>query len=115
MRKILALGTLMAALYMAPPASAAKKPKLPSACVDALRKADVLSVVQLETARAGAQVSIAAGPFVLGNPAANANTYVAALADMESAGKNLTAILDSGDAARDAYERAARKCRSATR
>lgn len=115
MRKILALTAIVAVLCVASPAGAAKKPTLPKVCTDALRKADVLAQVQLETARAGAKLSVVSAPYLFKGTPADPQTFLAALTEVRNAQDDLTAMLHSGDAARDAYARAAKKCRAATR
>jgi hypothetical protein len=121
MRRFVALCAVVTALGVVSsrPAAAAKKPKLPAACVEALQKGEAMAVVLLETGRSGARLSLATEPFVRGTAIGLASTnpqgYVDALGKASSAYQDLSAILESGDAARDAYARAVEECQRRTR
>lgn len=105
---------LLVASYGAPSA-AASKPKLPAACVDALRKGDALTAAQSATTAAAGQVVSASDIFVRGNPTATPQILTTSLQSFTTAVNTLTAAAKSGDTAVADYRSAVAACRAKTR
>lgn len=117
MRRIVVMLALAAtAVVSIPEAShAAKKPKLPNACVEALRLSDVLAVTQETTSRAGAQLAVATEPFLRGSVYSSPEQMLSVLQTWNSRSTDLRAAVDSGTQAVASYRAAAQRCRQATR
>lgn len=117
MRRFVVIVALVVAATcgVASPGVAAKKPRLPKACVEALRAADELATLQDSTSRAGAKVAVASGPFVTGNPSASAQALLTALQTFNTASDELQASIASGQSAITSYRDAAAKCRAQSR
>jgi hypothetical protein len=108
--------TGIATLTVAAPADAAKKPKLPAACVDMLATADAMATSHETVSRLAAQFTLAAGPIANRLGQATPPEQWPALTQPYS--ESLTALTSANYSARSAidnYRIAAARCRSAVR